>query len=249
MLRRTFFLPALAVLTMTAAAASDPDPFAARRDALVDGIARHDRMFAAARGRDPMRAEVLAALRRTPRHRFVPREMQGQAYADRPLPIGHGQTISQPYVVALMTDLLRVGPGDTVLEVGTGSGYQAAVLAELGVIVHSIEIVAPLARRARADLADAGYADRVTVHIGDGYAGLPDLAPFDGILVTAAPDHVPQPLLDQLRRGARLVIPVGPQGRDQQLLVVHKDAAGELHTTEVIPVRFVPLTGDTPRRP
>jgi len=244
MVRPKFCLPALVVLTMTAAAAPEADPFAARRAALVDGIAREDRALAAAQGRDPIRAEVLDALRRTPRHLFVPRALRDQAYGDHPLSIGHGQTISQPYVVALMTDLLRVGPGDTVLEVGTGSGYQAAVLAELGVVVQTIEIVAPLARRARADLAAAGYADRVTVHVGDGYAGLPDLAPFDGIIVTAAPDHVPPPLIAQLRPGGRLVVPVGPQGRNQKLVVVAKDQAGEVRTTEILPVRFVPLTGD-----
>ncbi len=215
---------------------------AADRRAMVEVIARHDRFDAARAGRPELSPAVLAAMTRTPRHLFVPADLQFEAYADRPLPIGHGQTISQPYIVALMTGLLAVSPGDTVLEVGTGSGYQAAVLAEMGVTVHSIEIVVPLARRARRDLAAAGYADRVTVHEGDGYAGLPDLAPFAGVIVTAAPDHVPPPLIEQLKPGGRLVIPVGPAGHDQELLVVVKGKDGVVRSERVLGVRFVPLT-------
>ena len=166
--------------------------------------------------------EVLAAMWRVPRERMVPERYRDRAYADHPLPIGHGQTISQPYVVAVMTRALRVREGDRVLEVGTGSGYQAAVLAEMGARVYTIEIVPELAERARRTLADLGYADRVTVRTGDGYAGWPEHAPFDAIIVTAAPDHVPQPLVDQLAPGGRLVIPVG-RG-DQELVLIEKTA-------------------------
>lgn len=219
------------------------DDQATKRAALVEEVRRDDRAISRRLGRDPMSESVLEALGRVARHELVPQSERGHAYQDRPLPIGYDQTISQPYVVALMTDLLRVGPGDTVLEVGTGSGYQAAVLAEMGAVVHTIEIVVPLARRARRDLEDLGYGT-VTVHEGDGYAGLPDLAPFDGIVVTAAPDHVPQPLIDQLKPGGRLVVPVGPVGRTQQLLLITREAGGATTTESVIPVRFVPLVRD-----
>jgi protein-L-isoaspartate(D-aspartate) O-methyltransferase len=186
--------------------------------------------------------EVLEAMGHTERHLFVPDAVRGAAYANRPLPIGYGQTISQPFIVALMTDLLRVGPGDTVLEVGTGSGYQAAVLAELGVEVLSMEIVEPLAVSAKALLADLGY-DRVTVRHGDGYHGWPDRAPFDGIVVTAAASHVPPPLVDQLRPGGRMVIPVGSRFFTQHLMLVEKRDDGTPTVRQLLPVRFVPLTG------
>ena len=186
-----------------------------------------------------------AALRRAllavPRERFVPQSLADMAYENRPLPIGEGQTISQPFIVALMTELLEVAPGARVLEVGTGSGYQAAVLAELGAKVYSIEIVVPLATRARADLDAAGYGAVVT-RIGDGYKGWPEEAPFDGIVVTAAPDHVPPALVEQLKPGARLVIPVGPHWLSQELRVIRKDADGRTVTQRTLPVRFVPLT-------
>ena len=217
----------------------------ADRRAMVEEIARYDRF--AGLGRPMLSSAVLEALGRTPRHLFVPADLQSAAYANRPLPIGYGQTISQPYIVALMTELLETSPGDRVLEVGTGSGYQAAVLAEMGVTVHSIEIVVPLARRARRDLAAAGYADRVTVYEGDGYAGLPDLAPFDGVIVTAAPDHVPGPLIEQLKPSGRLVIPVGPAGHDQELMLVVKGEDGVVRSERVVGVRFVPLTRDEDR--
>jgi protein-L-isoaspartate(D-aspartate) O-methyltransferase len=227
-----------------------PADRAAERRAMVEEIARYDRSTSAGPGCPALSSAVLEALARTPRHRFVPADQQSAAYADRPLPIGHGQTISQPYIVALMTELLETSPGDRVLEVGTGSGYQAAVLAKMGVTVHSIEIVAPLARRARRDLAAAGYADRVTVYEDDGYAGLPDLAPFAGVIVTAAADHVPAPLIEQLKRGGRLVIPVGSAGQNQELMVVVKGEDGVARSERVLGVRFVPLTrkrsGDRP---
>jgi protein-L-isoaspartate(D-aspartate) O-methyltransferase len=182
---------------------------------------------------------VLDALRSVPRHEFVPAYLRNEAYDDEPLPIGHSQTISQPYIVGLMTELLHIKPSDRILEIGTGSGYQAAVLSELASEVDTIEIVQPLAERAKHDLARLGY-DNVFVHTGDGYRGLPERAPFDGIIVTAAAPSVPKPLLEQLAVGAHLVIPVGDW--DQELLVVTRTHTGFSRRTE-IPVRFVPMTG------
>lgn len=203
-----------------------------------------ERQLAARDIRDP---RVLDAMRAVPRHRFVPEALAADAYRDQPLPIGHGQTISQPYIVALMTQLARVTPGDRVLEVGTGSGYQAAVLAELDAKVYSIEIVAPLALQAQRLLEELGYAN-VVVKAGDGYAGWPGQAPFDAIVVTAAPERIPQPLLDQLAPGGRMVIPVGPLHAAQELRVVEKDAQGQVHERAITPVRFVPLTGEAAER-
>ena len=182
---------------------------------------------------------TLAAMRVVPRHRFVPADVRADAYGDFPLPIGHGQTISQPYIVAFMTEQLRPRPGMRVLEIGTGSGYQAAVLAQIGCEVYSIEIVEPLARRASALLDSLGYA--VQVRAGDGYGGWPDKAPFDAVIVTAAADEIPAALLDQLAPGGRLIMPVGPHGGLQYLVLVEKDAAGTLGERVLLPVRFVPL--------
>lgn len=183
--------------------------------------------------------KVLAALRAVPRHELMPEAVRSRAYDDGPLPIGMGQTISQPYIVAAMTALLDLEPGEKVLEVGTGSGYQAAVLAELGAEVYSIEIVEPLGQRAAEDLARLGY--RVNLRIGDGYRGWPEAAPFDAIVVTAAPDHVPPALIEQLAVGGRLVIPVGRF--HQELVLLRKDEDG-VHRESVADVRFVPMTGD-----
>ncbi len=196
-------------------------------------------------GRDRIDPRVLEAMRRVPRELFVPDENRSFAYGDHPLPIGHGQTISQPFIVAFMTDLLDVRPGHLVLEVGTGCGYQAAVLAELADRVETIEVVPELARRARATLEELGYRN-IVVHEGDGHAGLPDRAPFDRIIVTAAPDRVPQALVDQLAPGGRLVIPVGSR-YDQDLLLVDKDAEGRVHEERTIGVAFVPLVRGEPR--
>jgi protein-L-isoaspartate(D-aspartate) O-methyltransferase len=184
---------------------------------------------------------VLAAMRRVRRHEFVESRLFGSAYGDYPLPIGHGQTISQPYIVGLMTELLRVEPGHTVLEVGTGSGYQAAVLAELAQHVVSIEIVAPLAQSAAARLERLGYRN-VTVVSGDGYFGWEKNAPYDSIVVTAAATHVPPPLIAQLKPGGRMAIPVGETPWTQNLLLIEKDGAGRISTRSVTAVRFVPLT-------
>jgi protein-L-isoaspartate(D-aspartate) O-methyltransferase len=190
--------------------------------------------------RDP---RVLAAMRKIRRHLFVPPEWQSLAYADQPLPIGRGQTISQPYIVAFMTEALELKPGDRVLEIGTGSGYQAAVLAELVREVYSIEIVEPLAREAETRLRHLGYTN-VQVRAGDGYRGWPDAAPFDAIMVTAAPDHVPAPLLEQLALNGRLILPVGRFYQD--LIRIRRTSTG-LKKETLLPVRFVPMTGESER--
>lgn len=211
-------------------AVHDANGDAARREQMVD-------QQIAARG--VVDEHVLEAMRRVPRHRFVPESVAGHAYEDRPLSIGHRQTISQPYIVAAMTEAIRPGPEDRVLEVGTGSGYQAAVLAEIVAQVYTIEIVRPLGEQARDTLASLGY-DNVSVRIGDGYAGWPEEAPFDAIVVTAAPDEIPPALIEQLAEGGRLVIPVGEFL--QELRLVTKTPEG-VSTRDLMPVRFVPMTG------
>lgn len=185
---------------------------------------------------------VTEALERVPRHRFVPVAQRDRAYLNRPLPIGHGQTISQPYIVAIMTHLLDPQPEDVVFELGTGSGYQAAILAELVGRVYSMEIIEPLGERARDTLRQQGH-DNVEVRVGDGYHGWPEHAPFDAIVVTAAGDHIPPPLIQQLKPGGRMVIPVGNRFLTQELMVVEKVEDGSIRTRKVLPVRFVPLTG------
>ncbi|MFP6584337.1 MAG: protein-L-isoaspartate(D-aspartate) O-methyltransferase [Candidatus Hydrogenedentota bacterium] len=195
-------------------------------------------------GREPVKdVAVLNAMRKVPRHRFVPEQVKERAYSDRPLPIGNRQTISQPYIVGFMTEALQAKPGDTILEIGTGSGYQAAVLAEIVKKVYSIEIVPDLGTRAAKTLSALEY-DNVEVRVGDGYLGWPKQAPFDGIIVTAAPDHIPQPLVEQLKPGGRLVIPVGPENATQKLLVITKQRDGTLRTRVLMLVRFVPFTGE-----
>ncbi len=191
--------------------------------------------------RDISDRRVLEAMGKVPRHEFVPRDLQGLAYDDRPQPIGHGQTISQPYIVALMTQLAAPKPQHRALDIGTGSGYQAAVLSLLCKEVYGIEIVPPLADAARKRLAELGYKN-VTVRCGDGYRGWPEHAPFDVIIVAASPDHVPQPLVEQLAPGGRLVLPVG--GYPQQLTVIEKQADGSIRRTLAAPVMFVPMTGE-----
>lgn len=194
----------------------------------------------AAPRRDVQDPRVLEALRRVPRHAFVPEALQAEAYDDRPLPIGHGQTISQPYVVGFMTEQLKLRADERVLEIGTGSGYQAAVLSVLVREVYSIEIVPPLAERATRELARMGYTN-VHVRTGDGYLGWPEAAPFDAIIVTCAPDHVPAPLVEQLREGGRMIIPVGDAGSQNLHLLRKSD--GRVEERAVLPVRFVPMTG------
>ena len=196
-------------------------------------------------GRDITNARVLAAMGKVPRHEFVPERLRSQAYQDCPLPIGHGQTISQPYIVAFMTERLEPKPTDRVLEIGTGSGYQAAVLAELVAQVYTIEIIEDLARQAAADLKRLGYTN-VHVRVGDGYKGWPEAAPFDAIIVTCAPEKVPPLLIEQLKDGGRMIIPVGPTW-DQELVLLCKHG-DKVEQRAVLPVRFVPMTGQ-PQRP
>ena len=185
----------------------------------------------------------LEALRTVPRHLYGPKYLRNQAYENRPLPIGHGQTISQPSIVALMTELLELDAGDRVLEIGTGSGYQAAILAALATRVHTIEIIEPIFRQVRNRFHRMGQMSIETRH-GDGYYGWPEAQPFDGIIVTAASDHVPPPLIKQLAHGGRMIIPVGDRFTTQQLLMIHKDLSGKVTTRHVLPVIFVPLTGE-----
>ncbi|MDE2117894.1 MAG: protein-L-isoaspartate(D-aspartate) O-methyltransferase [Betaproteobacteria bacterium] len=185
---------------------------------------------------------VIAAMEKVERHRFVPAGLAAAAYLNRPLPIGYGQTISQPFIVALMTDLVKVKAGDKVLEIGTGSGYQAAVLAEMGSSVYSIEIIEPLGKQAGGLLKTLGYRN-VETRVGDGYYGWPEAAPFDAIMVTAAASHVPPPLVRQLKPGGRMVIPLGTQFLTQYLMLVEKRMDGSVTSRQILPVRFVPLTG------
>jgi protein-L-isoaspartate(D-aspartate) O-methyltransferase len=189
---------------------------------------------------------VLAAMGKVPREEFVPSAARDFSYTDQPLPIGYSQTISQPYVVAFMTEQLQLKRDDRVLEVGTGSGYQAAILAELAKEVYSIEIVEPLAKGAEATLQRLGYKN-VRVKDGDGYKGWPEFAPFSAIIVTCAPDHVPQPLVDQLKEGGRMIIPVGPQ--EEQELYLSEKKNGQLEQRAVLPVRFVPMVGEAQKLP
>jgi protein-L-isoaspartate(D-aspartate) O-methyltransferase len=231
----------LALLGGVCAAARD-GIYEGLRQRLVDEIAADVQSTSTRLGKSALETQVLDAIRTVPRHEFVPPHRQSEAYANRPLPIGHGQTISQPSLVAVMTDLLHVDRDSRVLEIGTGSGYQAAVLAALVQHVYSIEIIPALAEVARERLQRLGYTN-TTVRTGDGYYGLEAHAPFDAIIVTAAASHIPPPLLRQLKPGGRMVIPVGSSFLTQHLMLVHKDQEGRVKTRQVLPVAFVPLTG------
>ncbi len=214
-----------------------------RRNRLLREIEAEVRDTRRALGKEELDPRVMEAIRNVPRHEFVPPGLRGAAYLNRPLPIGHGQTISQPYIVAAMTDLLDLPPDGSVLEVGTGCGYQSAVLAELCAAVYSVEIVEPLGDAARERLARLGY-DNVHVRVGDGYAGWPEHGPYDGIIVTAAAAEVPRPLLEQLRPGGRMIIPLRGGFGYQNLVLIEKDERGAVSERDVLPVMFVPLTGD-----
>ena len=238
---------ALVFAPCTPAALSDEEA-AGQRQQMVADIA----VMAAATARQTRRAQfsdrVMEAMRSVERHRFVPQMLRRLAYRNEPLPIGEGQTISQPYIVALSTDLIDPKPNHVVLEIGTGSGYQAAVLARLVKQVYSIEIVEPLGRQATARLSELGFRN-VEVRIGDGYLGWPDQAPFDAIVVTAAAPYIPDPLVAQLKPGGKMVIPVGAAQGGQELLLVDKKADGTIARTVVLPVRFVPMTGERAAKP
>lgn len=231
------------LLTVMAAVGAHSDDYAAARDALIDEIRRERRQLAGELGGEAFDPRVLEAMSRVPRHEFVKEALKSAAYQNRPLPIGSGQTISQPFIVALMTDLLQLKNDHRVLEIGTGSGYQAAILAELTPHVYTIEIIPALARESAERLKRLGYS-RVATRLADGYDGWPEHAPFDAIIVTAAPTRIPPPLLDQLKPGGHLVIPVGSPFLTQYLLLITKHPDGRLSTREILPVAFVPLTGD-----
>ena len=227
-------IPLLLLTQCTNGKVSDSNPkgdFKAMREKMVESQIK-------ARGvKDP---RVLSALLKVERHRFVPEKYLDSAYSDQPLPIGEGQTISQPYIVALMTELLELKGGERVLEIGTGSGYQAAILAELAKEVYTIEIIEPLASRAKEKLSELGYRN-VKGMAGDGYLGWPEAAPFDAIIVTAAPDHIPDPLIEQLKEGGRMVVPVGTHTQELKKIIKR---SGKTETIDVIPVLFVPMTGE-----
>lgn len=233
-----FLLVAVASTTR----AQDRDPYYDARQRMVAEIVDDVVETASQLGRERLNPKVLDALRSVKRHEFVPQENRKRAYNNRPLPIGHGQTISQPYMVAVMTDLLDLKAGDKVLEVGTGSGYQAAILAELVDRVFSIEIIAPLGKDAGKRLRRLHY-DNVETRIGDGYYGWKQQAPFDAIIVTAAASHIPPPLIRQLKPGGRMLVPVGSRFMTQELLLVEKSSTGDITTRQLLPVIFVPLTG------
>jgi len=218
------------------------DTFQRQRQVLVENIKAELMTTGDYLNRKSLDERVFDALRKVPRHEFVPDDQRPHAYEDRPLPIGHGQTISQPYIVAVMTDLLKLKKTDRVLEVGTGSGYQAAILAELADSVYTIEIIEGLGKKAAENLKRTGY-DAVHTRIGDGYYGWEAAAPFDGIVVTAVASHIPPPLIKQLKPGGRMIIPVGAQFMTQYLVLVTKDVDEKVTTRQILPVSFVPLTG------
>ncbi len=230
---------ASAVAALLLALPAFAQDFAAQRAELVEEV----RLFSSMVGDDAIRADVLESLNTVERHRFVPRRGIPYAYENRPLSIGWGQTISQPYIVALMTDLLDPQPDDVVLEVGTGSGYQAAILSELVARVYTIEIIEGLAELGSERLQRLGF-ENISTRLGDGYFGWEEHAPYDSIIVTAAATHVPPPLIEQLKPGGRLVIPVGSQFATQWLLLIEKHDDGSVVTRQITPVRFVPLTGE-----
>jgi protein-L-isoaspartate(D-aspartate) O-methyltransferase len=219
------------------------EEYQVRRKGMVKAIEADVKFTSRRIGKKALSSHVIGAMGKVPRHEFVPAHLRRSAYENRPLPIGYGQTISQPYIVALMTDLLDVDEDDVVLEIGTGSGYQAAILAELAKKIYTIEIVGELGEQAKGRLKHLGYLN-VEVRVGDGYYGWEEHAPFDGIIVTAAASHIPPPLIKQLNPGARMIIPVGSPFMTQQLMLVKKEKDGTIKTKQMLPVIFVPLTGE-----
>lgn len=218
------------------------DQYAAERSRLIQSIQQDVRATSNYLKKEALDPRVLEAMATVPRHEFVPPELKSVAYLNRPLPIGYSQTISQPYIVAIMTDLLAVTPNAKVLEIGTGSGYQAAIMAQLTSQVFTIEIIEPLGKQATKRLQRLGY-DKIQVKIGDGYYGWQEHAPYDAIIVTAAASHIPPPLIAQLKPGGRMIIPVGSQFMAQELLLIEKEEGKKIVTRQILPVRFVPLTG------
>jgi len=236
---RVLTLWLLGAFVSTTASGTD---YASKSEALWDDVGSLIQHLSAELGFDRLSPAVSRVLREVPRHRFVPEAERHAAYRNRPVPIGFGQTISQPLMVAIMTELLQIEPGDRVFELGTGSAYQAALLDALGTEVYSIEIVPELAESARETLDELGH-DAVKTRLGDGYFGWESAAPFDAIIVTAASDHIPPPLIRQLKTGGRMLIPIGGRYRTQKLVLVTRDGDGRISTRELMPVVFVPLTG------
>ena len=230
------------LFALPAVSALEVDKYTSQRQAMVEEIAADARRLVKYIDKDALSSNVMQVMATVPRHLFMPAEMRANAYENRPLPIGYGQTISQPYIVALMTDLLQPRPDHKVLEIGTGSGYQAAVLSGLVKEVYSIEIIEQLGHTATQAMKDLGY-DNVSTRIADGYDGWPEHAPFDSIIVTAAISHIPPPLVRQLKNGGTMVIPVGTRFQTQQLTLVRKDHTGAITTEQILPVIFVPFTG------
>lgn len=244
-IRQQFVVPNVVFLVLLAGISTSvlsADNYERARQAMVRIIEQDVRETSLYLDKEALDPRVMTTIAKVPRHEFVPRILRRNAYENRPLPIGYGQTISQPYIVAVMTDLLKPEPHHRVLEVGTGSGYQAAILAELVDTIYSIEIIKPLADKAAKRLKDLGYKN-AHVRVGDGYYGWEEHAPFDAIIVTAAASHIPPPLIAQLKPGGRMMIPVGSRFLIQQLLLVEKGKNGKLTTHQILPVAFVPLTG------
>ena len=236
------FLAGVAFLLFCGAPPALGGEFEAERQQMVKEVLADAAETASFTGGSAFSPAVIKAMEKVERHRFVPAGVVSLAYLNRPLPIGHGQTISQPYIVALMTDLMKVKAGDKVLEIGTGSGYQAAILAELAGSVYSIEIIEALGKEAGERLRRLGYRN-VKTKVGDGYYGWPEAAPFDAVMVTAVVSHVPPPLIKQLKPGGRMVIPIGTHFLTQFLMLVEKRRDGSISSRQILPVRFVPLTG------
>lgn len=232
----------LGLLILPGVSLQAEDDYEALRQKMIKHIKTMIQQTQQETGKDSFGERVMAAMAKVPRHQFVPESQKEYAYENRPLSIGHGQTISQPYIVALMTDFLNLSPDDVVLEVGTGSGYQAAILSELVKKVYTIEIIEKLGKKAQKRLADLGY-DNVEVKIGDGYHGWEAHAPYDAIIVTAAASHIPPPLIQQLKPGGQMVVPVGERFHVQHLTLVEKNQDNKVKMRQVLPVAFVPLTG------
>ena len=242
---RLFFLTLVFCLlnTSLALASSMEDRYMQKRQHMVRLIEQDVRQTSQYLDTEALDPKVLQAISTVPRHKFVHPDTIEDAYQNNPLPIGYGQTISQPYIVAIMTDLLKLSDRDIVLEIGTGSGYQAAVLSELVQQIYSIEIITPLAEQAKLRFKELGY-NNISTKTGDGYYGWQEHAPFDAIIVTAAASHIPHALIEQLKPGGRMIIPVGSSFMTQQLLLISKSPDGKLQTQQILPVRFVPLTGE-----
>lgn len=244
-IRRFLYLLLLTLILfcIDAVAKLDYDDYSAARERMVRLIEQDVRETSSYLDKGQLDSGIMKVLAKVPRHQFVPADIRGRAYENRPLPIGYGQTISQPYIVAIMTDLIAPKPGHKALEIGTGSGYQAAVLSRLVERVYTMEIVEPLGNQATERLKRLGY-DNIEVAVADGYYGWKEHAPFDIIIVTAAASHIPPPLIEQLKPGGKMIIPVGSRFMTQQLLLVDKDAENEITVRQILPVRFVPLTGE-----